>query len=161
MLQKKEKKSRQEVCRAWTQFLLSRPVMRFLFALGEGKNLKGNAGFRSRSVLERKVIYTSHLSKQWLRVELSAWTLRRSGTYIKSRGASARWADAVINHGAGFDSSVAQAVWKMDSIYRRGCLRGFGRQPSISRLSPKEGTKRKRISFHHLPRQVAWFSVAQ
>lgn len=160
-MSQKKKKSHQEMCRARTQFLLSRAVMRFLFALGEGKNLKGNAGFRSRSVLERRVIYTSNLSKQWLRVERSDWTRFRSGTYIKSRGASTRWADAVINHGAGFDSSVAQAVWKMDSIYRGGCLRGFGRQPSISRLSPKEGTKRERISFHHLPRQVPWFSVAQ
>lgn len=54
------------------------------FALGERKNSKGNAGFRSRGALERRVIYTSNLSKQRLRVELRARTLCRPGTYIKS-----------------------------------------------------------------------------
>lgn len=129
----------------------------FSVCTGRRKELKG----KCRILKQRCVGEEGDLYIKLVKTVAAGRALCRSGTYIKSRGASTRWADAVINHGAGFDSSVAQAVWKMDSIYCRGCLRGFARQPSISQLSPKEGAKRTRISFHHLPRQVVWFSVAQ
>lgn len=129
----------------------------FSVCTGRRKELKG----KCRILKPRCVGEDGDLYIKRVKTVAAGRTLCRSGTYIKSRGASTCRADAVINHGAGFDSSVAEAVWKMDSIYRRGCLRGFARQPSISQLSPKEGAKRASISFHHLPRQVSWFSVAQ
>lgn len=109
---------------------------------------RGNAGFRSRRALETRVIYTSNLSKQRLRVEPRARTLCRPGTYIKRRRASAPQllitAPALIH--------LSRRQFGRWTLFTTEAVRGgFGRQPSISRLSPKKKAP-ERISFHQPPR---------